>query len=384
MRIAIAIPCFKRTRPLEELLASLSAAAYDGQRPDLIFAIDRSDSDAAARIADAFQWQHGNKRIVRHERNIGLRENILFCGDLTREYDAVIVIEDDLLVSRSFFRYARLAAERYLDEDRVAGISLYQYELEEITWSRFMPLYEGYDTYFMTWPSSWGQLWTRSQWEGFRRWYAAGPDIAPLPLPACVKRWQNSWKKFYAAYLVATQRYFVFPFQSHIHNGSLDGGVHYYKMPCTVTASQFNYFDQRDFRFPDLEQTRFRYDAYFQLERRTVRIGEGQYDLQFDLFGSRMEAEAPYVVTSRRTAPGQTIASFEASMLPLELNILENRPGDMFRLIRTEDFDPAAQIEPVKIQNLRRVLGWRAMLACGAGLFREKARVKLARIFRRR
>lgn len=384
MNIAIVIPCYKRTRPLEALLASLNAAAYDDDRPDLVFSIDRSDSDEAAHTAEGFVWRHGEKHIIRHERNIGLRNNILFCGDLTQEYDAVIVIEDDLLVSRSYYRYARSAAEFYRNEDRIAGISLYQYELEEITWSRFMPVYEGFDTYFIAWASSWGQLWTRRQWEGFRRWYDTEPDIMPLPLPACVKRWRHSWKKYYAAYLTATDRYFVFPFQSHIHNGSLAEGVHSYRMPCTVTASQFNYYEQRVFRFPALTETRFRYDAYFQLDRRTIGIGARDYDVQFDLFGSRMEVEAPYVVTSRNVSDTKTIASFDADMLPLELNILENRPGNVFRLIRREDFNPASGIEPRRLPHFRRVLEWRAMLLCAASLIREKARDKAAKMRHRK
>lgn len=383
MRIAIVIPCYKRTDSLKALLASLTEAFYDDQRPDLILSVDRADDDSAARLAEAFQWPYGEKRVIRHERNIGLRENILFCGDLTAEYDAVIVIEDDLTVSRSFYRYASSAAEFYRDNDRVGGISLYQYELEEITWSRFMPMYEGFDTYFMRWPSSWGQLWTRNQWKHFRQWYDAGPDIMGLPLPACVKRWQQSWKKFYAAYLTQTGRYFVFPFYSHTHNGSLAGGVHYYEMPCTVTASQLHYFDQHTFRFPTLEQSHYRYDAYFQLERRRVEIAGREYDLQFDLLGSRMEAEAPFVVTARRVPQNRTIASFGAAMLPLELNILENRPGSMFRLIRVEDFNTDASIDPFKIQNLRRIMEWREMLVCAAGLIRRKARIKINRLLRR-
>ena len=384
MRIAIAIPCYKRIESLRALLASLTHAAYDVDRVDLVLSIDYSGSDAAVALATKFEWPFGNKRLVRHETNIGLRKNILFCGDLTREYDAVIVIEDDLIVAHSFYRYARRAAEFYAEEDRVAGISLYQYELEELTWSRFQPLYEGYDTYFIRWPSSWGQLWTRSQWSKFRTWYKDDPDISGIAVPACVKRWQHSWKKYYAAYLVATDRYLVFPFYSYIYNGIVTGGIHTYKMPCVVTASQFNYFDQREFRFPLLEESRFRYDAYFQLERRVVRIGNKEYDLQFDLQGNRMETQAPYVVTSRRVAEEKVIASFEAGMLPLELNILENRPGDMFRLIHRDDFDPCSSVDPFKIQNLRRVMEWRALLLCAVGHICEKTKDKLNRVFRQK
>ena len=58
---------------------------------------------------------------------------------------------------------------------------------------------DGYDTYFMKVPSSWGQLWTATHWEGFRSWYDKGQQITENDyLPDNVIAWpETSWKKYF-------------------------------------------------------------------------------------------------------------------------------------------------------------------------------------------
>ncbi len=52
----------------------------------------------------------------------------LQCGDLTEKYDAVVVLEDDLVVAEGFMQYVVAAVEAYKNNDEIAGISLYTHK----------------------------------------------------------------------------------------------------------------------------------------------------------------------------------------------------------------------------------------------------------------
>jgi hypothetical protein len=76
----------------------------------------------------------------------------------------VVVLEDDLVVDRYYYLYASCALQHYRCDDRVAGIALYAPEYNEYASLPFAPMANGYSTYPMQMPCSWGQCWTREQW----------------------------------------------------------------------------------------------------------------------------------------------------------------------------------------------------------------------------
>ena len=124
-RAAILIVAYKEPRRFQRLLDSVSGACYDEDRVDLIISIDKSDRMDVVRLAEAFVWEHGDKIIRTFPERQGLRRHILSCGDYLDEYDALFILEDDLIVSPQFYRYGRECIKKYCNEDRVAGISLY-------------------------------------------------------------------------------------------------------------------------------------------------------------------------------------------------------------------------------------------------------------------
>ncbi|MEI6864957.1 hypothetical protein [Flavicella sp.] len=63
----------------------------------------------------------------------------------------LVAILDELNV-----RYPNAAATFYMEESKVAGISLYSYEYEELGWYQFYPKNLGTDNFFMQWAASWG------------------------------------------------------------------------------------------------------------------------------------------------------------------------------------------------------------------------------------
>ncbi len=362
MKIAIALPCYKRVNTLNELCQTLLRAEYEGDPVTLVFSIDYSGNDAVTRFANDFKWPFGPKCIVEHKTNIGLRNNILFCGDLTSEYDAVIVVEDDLEVSRSFYRFAKGAALFYENDDRIAGVSIYQYFVEEVSHSQFIPLYEGYDAYFLQWASSWGQLWTRSQWQSFRMWYNNHHEIDHIPVPNMVKKWEKSWKKYYIAYLQNTNRFFVFPFLSFVYNGNKAGGEHTSNSLLLITSSPLDNSLRKNYLFPLFDDVSFKYDCFFQLTPRNIRVNNREYYVEFDLFGDKEYFVSEYVITSRKNDKRNVLFSFSNGMLPLENNILFQKKGSTFNLLSLDSFKKGNRVPLITLAENRQELPWQRYL----------------------
>ena len=79
------------------------------------------------------------KKVVAYDRNLGTKAHISKCGDLLADLQTAIFLEDDLVVSPFFYRFA-LAAGSYFEEEIVAGISLYSYAVAESSYQQFLPV----------------------------------------------------------------------------------------------------------------------------------------------------------------------------------------------------------------------------------------------------
>lgn len=373
MKIAIVIPCFKRVDTLSTLCDTLLAADYGDDQVTLVFSIDYAEGSSVPSYADDFQWPYGDKIVIKYSENIGLRANILSCGDMTKRYDAVIILEDDLEVMPSFYQFAKSAAEFYEGDDRIAGISIYQYFLDEMTWNMFLPLDEGYDVYFVKWASSWGQLWTRKQWEKFKNWFETHQDISSVEIPVRVRHWTKSWKKYYIAYLTDTNRYYVFPNQSFVYNGNKGNGTHTMKSGTCLTSSPLVISKRRSFSFAKIDEVECKYDSYFQLESREITYNGHTYLVDFDLFGHKEFFHSPYVVTSRKCDKNKIVGSFDAGMLPLELNILKEQHGAVFSLVRREDLSIDSKVPSESYSPIRKTIrNWRQFIPLGIKDFYEE------------
>lgn len=126
---AIVVVCYNRLKSLKRLINSLLLVNYDQNiSADLIFSIDNSGNDAIEKYAKEVQWPFGEKIVRTFPTRQGLKAHVLKCGEFTNQYDILAVLEDDLIVSDSFFYYAYNAASFYYYDDNVAGISLYSFQ----------------------------------------------------------------------------------------------------------------------------------------------------------------------------------------------------------------------------------------------------------------
>ncbi len=335
--LAIVVAGYDRPQALARLLASLDRVDFEGQRVPLIISLDRGGPREVEDLARAFAWRHGAKTLRTFPRHLGLKQHILACGDLTEEHEHLVVLEDDVYVSRNLYRYATQALAFYAGEDRIAGLALYS-QLWNLSCHRpFLPLDDAYDAYLMQYACSWGQVWSRGPWRAFRAWYDRHPDeTGPNPsIPPAVLHWSDqSWLKHHIRYCIATGRFFAYP-RVGLSTTFADRGRHH-------TLEQDNAWQvplqepyARRYRFPAFGASKAVYDAFF--ESRTIgeALGIDPATLCVDLYGIKRNAEQARYWLTLEPAPFPVIRSFDLALRPHEANILHAIPGEVIRLYDT-------------------------------------------------
>lgn len=345
---AIVVVTYNRTDSLKRLLNSIDLADYAGYKNvPLVISVDKSDRSEVLDLVKGFVWKHGSKEIVEHKVNLGLRKHILACGDLSDQYGAVIVLEDDLLVSPAFYDYAVQAMNFYVDADEVGGIGLYSYNYNDWVRLPFIPLDDGYDNYFFQCATSWGQLWTHKQWRGFKQWYEINSDSLfenDRLLPNSVKQWpQSSWKKYFVAYLVYENKFFVYSrtalattfatVGTHVKNVTME-----YQVPLLLQRKQFH--------FSPLEKSLSVYDVFYELlpnRLKKLNCDLEELDFECDFYGVKAleNIESKYLISIRKCE--KPIKSYSIHQLPHELNVVFDVAGDFFHLAEVSSFGEISQ-----------------------------------------
>ncbi len=327
MRIPIVVVAYNRPRSLTRLLNSLQRATYPHQDIDLIISIDKADDNKdVLDLAHAFQWDHGTKKVVYQENNLGLRKHILQCGGYSLDYGAVIVLEDDLYVSPNFYLFAEQALKFSSKEPFIGGVSLYNHQLNVHTRENFSPHQDGYDNWYFQFASSWGQAWTKDQWSGFMDWYDKNPDIDNNQnVPSYVRSWSpKSWLKYNIAYLVEQDFYFLYPKISLTTNFS-DAGTHVGN-DSTIYQVPLDFGAQREFKFSTLKGSNAVYDAYYENKNLHEILGLNSAELCVDLYGYKPLRGQKYLLTSR-VMNYKLIQSFSKSLKPQDDNIYQSIEG---------------------------------------------------------
>ncbi|MDB4306198.1 hypothetical protein N9980_01370 [bacterium] len=338
---AIVVVAYDRPASLRRLLGSLLVAEYP-HAAELVISIDGGDSDEVARIAEDFNWPGGKKEIIRHANHIGLREHVLACGDLTDQYESIVVLEDDLYVSPVFYHFALRASKFFNDRPEIGGIGLYSYRENRSNRMLFEPITDETDIVFLQYACSWGQVWTASQWKPFRQWYfdhQSWNSEKPV-IPEHVSNWPDtSWLKYHIKYLVDTNRYFVYPRES-LTTCYQDVGQH------TTRASWRSQvglqLSKREFRFKHFDESYCVYDAWqtlvpVALNRLVPKLGDYDYAIDFLGLKSLNDLSASCVLGCWNSH--FPIMEFGLQMRPVEMNVIAEVPGKGIVLSRTDNID---------------------------------------------
>ncbi len=322
-KIAIVTVGYNRLNSMRRLFNSLANAQYEHNDIPLVISVDCSGDSALYEYVQKFEWKHGTKYVNIQEERLGLKKHIIQCGDLTKYFRAIILLEDDIFVSEFFYQYVEKVVDYYYDEDRIGGISLYQNEMG----GSFPVIYmkDGSDTYLKAGAASWGECWTDHQWAKFKEWYAniSEERIKDLDMPEDIKSWKRAWSKYFKAFLVDTGRYFVFPQVSHTTCFG-DAGEHstnwsnigQANLLCGIPHYYFKPFDKM-----------VRYDAYGTNEDIYGWIGLSKEELCVDFKCEKINLRKCRYILTPANLPLKVVKSYGLMMRPIELNVKYNIEG---------------------------------------------------------
>jgi len=157
----IALFTFKRPEHTRRTLESLAQNPEFAGSPLFIYCDGALNDAEAVKVVETRQfvrdWPHPNKVIIERDRNLGLANSII--DGVTHQCNAhgkVIVVEDDMVVSKYFLNYMNLALLKYQDDDRVISIHGYSFPIVNLP-----------EAFFIRGTSCWGWATWKRGWDLF-------------------------------------------------------------------------------------------------------------------------------------------------------------------------------------------------------------------------
>ncbi|MBO4902893.1 MAG: hypothetical protein J5518_08890 [Lachnospiraceae bacterium] len=372
IRPAIVIIGYNRANAVKRLLSSIREATYPEGEIPLVISVDKAEDGSSEKVVAAareFVWEHGEKRVIEREKNMGLKQHVLSCGDLCGEYGSIIMLEDDLYVSPAFYLFAAEALAFTEGDERIGGISLYEHRMNVHVREPFEAVHDPYDNWYFQFASSWGQAFLAGQWQGFREWLLThdNTDLSDLTVPANVSSWSDkSWLKYYIKYLIETDRYFLYPRISYTTNFS-DAGEHAraavndLQVPLSGRRTE-----QMPFTFAKLQDTRSVYDAFFENAVLKKTVGErycDANDLTIDLYGYRDRFDTRYVLSSK-ALPYRQVKGFARTLRPIDENVFLDVEGhELFLYDRDTESDKPAMCHAERLLYNYRAIRVKDMIS---------------------
>jgi len=157
--IGVVLLLYNRTKCLDHLFERMN----DHKWLDVHVFIDGARTQDDIRIQSIMESRlrhHPNFKIHWSESNVGLKNAVQHAVQyITSLYSKFIVLEDDLILSRSFFPFLREMLLKYESDKSLAAISGFTYNVPVL--NKFNVLY--------SWPinSSWGWASWSSRWQNF-------------------------------------------------------------------------------------------------------------------------------------------------------------------------------------------------------------------------
>lgn len=241
-RYRIHVFAWRRIHSLQRLLASLTAAQYDGVSVELHFFIEGDPVAGVVNLAENFTWPHGLKSIHVHPYRVGLATNIMLSWLPKEHTEVAIMLEDDIAVSPHYFRWLTRSFRRLLmtsKDPNIIGVSLNSVRIDQITtqqrrkrlamlglrkddsldadpfWrniSNPMP-----NTILSQVPNSWGAAYFAAPWQEFLRFWEVTQSEVDSHFPmvtvphSMTYQWERSWKKFLVELMYARGWTMIYP-----------------------------------------------------------------------------------------------------------------------------------------------------------------------------
>lgn len=324
-KIAIICVGYNRILALKRLLESLLHAKYPQNDIPLLISIDCSGNLELYDYVRNFNWIHGTKYINIQKERLGLKNHIFQCASLTKYFKGVIILEDDLLISPYFYQYSLACLEKYKDNEKIAGISLYAEETNGFVGLPFQPLQNQYDVFAWQKTCSWGEIWNERMWDAFMSWLSNwNEDFRHIDMPKRIKNWTRAWSKYYYAYMIMNDKYFIYPYRSLSTNCNDAGGEHGGGDASIVQVSLLQ--GDKNYHFGEFDDL-VKYDVYYQNKLIPQWLGIHEDDITIDFYGMKDTYRGHYILSPFKL-PYKRIKGFSLSMRPWELNIKYNIKGN--------------------------------------------------------
>ncbi|MBQ0143537.1 MAG: hypothetical protein KBT06_12235, partial [Prevotellaceae bacterium] len=336
LKIAIISVNYNRLHSLKRQLISLENAFYP-EEVTLIISIDKSNTEEVENFADEYVWKFGEKRVVKHEENLGLRNHMLSLGKYFDEFEALIILEDDIIVAQSYYLYAKACVEKYHDNDDIAGVSLYSLKHALGNPVFLNDTVDGYDVYFIQQAVSWGEVWMKRQWKEFKKWYDSIEKLQSEKIPNIVLGWSDkSWLKYHITYCAEFEKYFVIPYKSlstcYAEEGQHQTGKNFMSQVPLLNGI-FG-----DFRLPNDKSQAICFDVFHEDERLYDILGYTKQELMLNLNCSLNNSKDFKYVLTPEHLNYKIVRSFALELRPIQDNIIYNVEGRGIFLYDTSIF----------------------------------------------
>lgn len=334
-KIAIVVIGYNRLPSIKRLLSSLINADYPTDDIPLVISIDCSGNEQLYDYVRNFKWPYGEKYVNIQNTRLGLKKHIFQCADLTEFFRAVILLEDDLFLSPSFYQFAVDAVAKYGDDNRIAEIALYRNNDNGYAGFPFEPMQNGADVFLWQDVCTSGEILTKSMWDKFTQWrdvICTDEIIQSTDMPDRIKGWTRAWSKPYNAFVVSTKRHVVFPYVAVSTNFG-DTGEH--SDTSTIITQVGMMYGNKTYNMPEVCEL-VSYDLYTCNEDLYKWLGYKQEELCLDIYGQGRKLIGRRYLLSPMQLPYKIIKSFGLMMRPIEMNVKYNVEGNGLFLYDTQ------------------------------------------------
>ncbi len=241
----IVVFAYKRTDKLAKCLASL-ASADGAEESDLFIFADgakgESDSEDVIKVhefLDKYQssGRFKNIHVKKYANNIGLSSNVITgVTDVINIQGRVIVVEDDLTVTRDFLTFINGALEYYENEENIWSVTGFSEPLRALDNYKH-DVYYGYRGCSYGW-GTWKDRWETVDWnmthfdevitdhDHKKRFERGGKDMTRI-LKDQKAGLIDSWAIRWCLEQSLQDKYTVYPVSSFVENTGIDGtGTH--------------------------------------------------------------------------------------------------------------------------------------------------------------
>jgi len=326
-KTAIVVVGYNRIDSLLRLLNSLQRAKYPSEDIPLVISLDYGGGDKIRTEVERFNWSHGRKICIFHQENLKLQKHMFSCISLTEYFKGIILLEDDVYVSPMFYFYADSAIDYYGNDDCVAGISLYNTTVSNFSHKPLYIMNGDSDVYAAQMVETWGECFTYNMWRQFNKWYEENTEIKweEIDMYPFIKQWKNAWSKFFFAWMLTTDKFFIEPYNSQTTCFS-DAGVHSSKGLPSNAQQEVLQYGKKVYMFDRIENL-YKYDVYLNPLGLGKYLGVKDEDLVVDFYQDKQPTNKRYLLTCA-ILDYKILKSYDLRLKPIESNIIERLDGE--------------------------------------------------------